>query len=212
MHIVLFGASGMIGSRILDEALSRGHDVTAVVRSPDKISARERLTICVGDATSVASVAASSAGAELAISAYSPQSGSQDGLSKNAEALLAGLEEARVPRVIAVGGAGSLETEPGKTLVESPNFPEQYKARAIAQKAALDIFRASPGSRVAWTFVSPAAEISPGERTGAFRVGGNQLMVDANGASKISAEDFAIAILDEAETPTALNRHISVAY
>ncbi|MBD5656795.1 MAG: NAD(P)H-binding protein [Candidatus Eremiobacteraeota bacterium] len=212
MKIVLFGASGMIGSRILTEALSRGHVVTAVVRSPDKIDARPNLCVVKGDATDAASIAATAAGAELAISAYSPQAGPQDDLSKNATALLAGLAEAHVPRVIVVGGAGSLETEPGKYLVDSPSFPAAYKARATAQKAALEIFRASSGSPVTWTFVSPAAIIAPGARTGTFRTGDATFMVDANGESKISAEDYAVAILDEAERPASPNRQMSVAY
>ena len=212
MKIVLFGASGMIGSRILTEALARHHDVTAVVRSPEKIDARPHLTVRKGDATDAVSIAASAAGADVAISAYSPQAGPQDDLSKNATALLAGLAEAHVPRVIVVGGAGSLEVEPGKYLVESSGFPAAYVPRATAQKAALGIFRASSGSPLAWTFVSPAAIIAPGERTGTFRIGGTQLMRDANGESKISAEDYAVAIINEAEKPTALNRQMSVAY
>ena len=126
--------------------------------------------------------------------------------------MLAGLALAHVGRVIVVGGAGGLEVSPGKRLVDTPEFPAMYKARSLAQAAAYDIFRASPGSPVVWTFVAPAAVIAPGERTGTFRVGGDALMTDANGESKISAEDFAIAIVDEAEKNRAPNRRISVAY
>jgi putative NADH-flavin reductase len=212
MKITLYGASGMIGSRILDEALRRGHTVIAVVRDPAKIAARPEVTIVAGDATDAASVAATAAGSDIAISAYSPGVGDQDDLSQNARALLDGLARARVGRVIVVGGAGSLEVAPGIKLVDTPGFPEMYKARAIAQGKALEVFRASAGTPVAWTFVSPAATIAPGERTGTFRVGGDAFMTDADGASKISAEDYAIAILDEAESAAALNKRISVAY
>jgi putative NADH-flavin reductase len=201
----------MIGSRILDEAQRRGHEVIAIVRNPDRIALRAGLTLSAGDATDAASIAASAAGADLAISAYSPGAGPQDELSKNARALLAGLADAGIGRVIVVGGAGSLEIAPGKLLVDAPNFPEAYKARALAQTAALDIFRSSTGTP-AWTFVSPAALIAPGDRTGTFRVGGDQFMVDAAGESKISAEDYAVAILDEAEHPQHLNARMSVAY
>jgi putative NADH-flavin reductase len=212
MKITLYGASGMIGSRILNEALRRGHAVTAVVRDTAKIAERPNLTVVAGDATDASSVAATAAGSDIAISAYSPGHGHQDDLSKNAHALLEGLARAHVGRVISVGGAGSLEVAPGKKLLDAPGFPDMYKPRATAQGKALDVFRASAGTPVAWTFVSPAAEIAPGERTGTFRIGGDAFMTDANGASKISAEDFAIAIVDEAENGTAPNKRISVAY
>jgi uncharacterized protein len=212
MNIALIGASGMIGSRILDEALRRNHTVTAIVRKPEQIAPRPGVLALAGDATDAASIAATAAGADILISAYSPGSGPQDDLSKNARAILAGLASAEVGRAIIVGGAGSLEVSPGVRLVDSLGFPAAYKARALAQGAAFDVLRASAGSPVSWTFVSPAASIMPGERTGHFRVGGDQFMVDANGESTISAEDFAVAILDEAEKPTAANRRISVAY
>ena len=212
MKIVLYGASGMIGSRILAEALSRGHTVVGVVRTPESVPASPYVTAVKGDATDAASIAATAAGADLAISAYSPGTGPQDDLSKNAHALLDGLATAGVPRVIVVGGAGSLEVAPGMLLAETPQFPEAVKPRANAQKAQLDIFRASTNPAVTWTFVCPAAMIAPGERTGTFRVGGDAFMTDADGKSKISAEDYAIAILDEAETAAHPNQRISVAY
>ncbi len=202
----------MIGSRLLTEALARGHEVVAVARDPGRIATGPGVTAVKGDATEAGSVAATAAGAGVAINAYGPGSGPQDGLSLNAHALLAGLATAGVPRVIVIGGAGSLEVAPGRLLADSPNFPPAVKARALAQKAQLDIFRAAPAGPVTWTFVSPAAKIAPGERTGTFRLGGDQLLTDANGESKISAEDFAIAILDEAEHPRHANERFTVAY
>jgi putative NADH-flavin reductase len=212
MNIVLYGASGMIGSAILAEAVARGHHVTAVVRKPDAIAAAANVRALRGDVTDAASVAATAAGADVAVSAYSPGTGDQDDLSKSAVALLAGLAQAGVGRAIVVGGAGSLLTPDGTRVVDLPAFPAIYKARALAQSRQLDVLRASPGTPVAWTFVSPAAEIAPGERTGRFRLGGDELLVDAAGASKISAEDYAVAIVDEIEAARALNRRISVAY
>lgn len=211
MKIVIYGASGTIGSRILDEALRRGHTVTAVGRRPEAIAPRAAVTARAGDATDPASIAATAAGAGLAISSYSPQKGPQGDLSKNAHALLDGLARAGVPRVIVVGGAGSLEVAPGRLWMDDPAFTEAAKPRAQAQKAALDVFRAAV-SPVTWTFVSPAASIKPGERTGTFRIGGDRLLFDANGKSAISVEDYAIAILDEAEHPRHPNQRITVAY
>ena len=212
MKLVIYGASGKIGSAILAEALRRGHTATAVGRHPENIATPAGVTAVGGDARDAASIAATAAGADQAISAYSPQTGPQDDLTKNAHALLAGLERAGVGRVIVVGGAGSLEVAPGRLWVDDPAFTEAAKPRARAQKAALDVFRASPGAPVVWTFVSPAASIKPGARTGVFRVGGDRLLVDAEGKSAISIEDYAIAILDEAERPAHPNRRITVAY
>jgi hypothetical protein len=211
MKIVLYGASGMVGSRILAEALARHHEVVAVVRNPEKIAAQPHLTIASGDATDAASIAATAAGADLAISAYSP--GNDNALlTKNAHALLEGIAKAGVPRLIVVGGAGSLEVAPGQLLVDSPNFPEMYRARATEQAKALDILRASKGSSVTWTFISPPAMIAPGSRTGKFRVGKDTLLVAADGQSHISAEDYAIALLDEAENPQHPNQRFTVGY
>lgn len=212
MKFTLYGASGMIGSRILTEALGRGHTVTAVVRNPGAIAGEPGLHIVAGDVTSASSVADTAAGSDLAISAFGPGSGPQETLSEASRALLAGLATAKVPRVIVVGGAGGLEVAPGTRLIDAPGFPEMYRARATAQLASIQIFQASPGTPVAWTVVSPAAIIEPGERTGTFRVGGTSLLSDANGVSRISAEDYAIAIVDEAERNAAPNRWISVAY
>ena len=211
MIIALIGATGMIGSRILDEALARGHHVTAIVRNPDRVPVRPHVTALAGDATDAASIAATASASDIVISAYSPGDGPPENLSNNVTALLEGLAKAGVGRLIVVSGAGSLEVAPGELLVNAPNFPAIYKDRSLAQMKSLDLLRASDGT-VAWTAVSPAAVIAPGTRTGTFRVGGDALMTDANGKSEISAEDFAIAVLDEAERNTAPNRRISVAY
>jgi putative NADH-flavin reductase len=212
MKIALIGATGMIGSRILEEALARGHHVTAIVRHPERVPVREGVVAVAADATDTAEVAGAVIGADIVIDAYSPGAGPQDDLSKNARAILDGLAQAEVGRAIVVGGAGSLEVGPNALLVDAPAFPAAAIPRATAQKGQLDIFRASTGSPVAWTFVSPAAKIAPGTRTGTFRIGGDQLLVDEHGVSQISAEDYAVAILNEAENPTALNRRITVAY
>jgi putative NADH-flavin reductase len=133
-------------------------------------------------------------------------------LSLNAHALIDGLPQAGVPRVIVVGGAGSLEVAPGKLLEDAPDFPPVYKARAQAQTAQLNVFRSLTEPPVVWTLVSPSLMIAPGERTGRYRLGADQLLVDSAGESKISAEDFAIAIVDEVEKPTHPNARFTVGY
>ncbi|EJN6830092.1 NAD(P)H-binding protein, partial [Vibrio cidicii] len=121
------------------------------------------------------------------------------------------LPNAGVKRLLWVGGAGSLEVAPGVQLVTVPDFPAEYKDEALAQSQALQVFRNSD-SPLNWTFVSPAAEIFPGEKVGQFRVGGDQLLTDTQGHSKISVADFASAMLDELETAKHAKQRISVAY
>ncbi len=175
MKVVLYGASGMIGSRILNELLARGHKVTAVVRNPEKVSA-SGATIVKGDITDPASVAATAQGHDAAISAYAPPHAQVDLILDATRALLAGLERAGVKRLLVVGGAGSLEVAPGVQLVDTPQFPAEWKAIALAHRDVLPILKASS---LNWTYQSPAAMIQPGERTGNFRLGATQLVTDA---------------------------------
>ncbi len=208
MNVVLFGASGMVGSRILAELLQRGHHVTAVTRNPEKINAAGAKTVR-GDITDAASVAAVTQGADAVISAYAPPPTAVETLAPATHALLAGVAHAGVTRVLVVGGAGSLEAAPGIQLVDTPNFPEQWKAIARAHRDILPILRAS---NLDWTCLSPAALIQPGERTGKFRLGTTKLVVDAKGESRISAEDFAIVLVDELEQPKHLRQQFTAAY
>ena len=207
MKVVLYGASGMIGSRVLDELLRRGHQVTAVVRNPAKI-ATAGVRVLKGDVTETDSVAQTAAGADAAISAYAPPKGEEPTLSAVAYALLDGLTVAGVRRLIMVGGAGSLKVG-GVPLVDAPNFPEDYRAIAEAHRDLLPILAESD---LEWSYLCPAAFIQPGERTGKFRLGGTDLVVDEKGESRISAEDYAIALVDELENPQHIRRQFTVAY
>jgi putative NADH-flavin reductase len=208
MNVVLFGASGMIGSRILKELLHRGHTVTAVVRNPEKIAAYGAFVV-IGDILDPRGVAAAAKGAQAAISAYAPPQGDEIMLSAATRSLLEGLTVAGVRRLIVVGGAGSLEVAPGVLLVDAPGFPPEYKTIALAHREVLPILQASS---LDWTFLSPAAFIQPGERTGKFRLGGTQLLADEKGESRISAEDYAVALVDELENPLHIRRQFTVAY
>ncbi len=212
MKIVLFGASGRLGQRIAQEALNRGHAVTAVVRDPAKLAlTHERLMVAQGDVRDAAEVARVAAGHDIVASAVGP-TGDQGPhlLVDAAHALIAGTRRAGVARLIVVGGAGSLEAAPGVDLLDTPDFNPAWRPGAIAHRDALAVYRAA--SDLDWTCVSPAAFIAPGERTGHYRVGGDQVLNDANGESRISMEDFAIAFVDEIEAPQFPRRRFTVAY
>jgi putative NADH-flavin reductase len=206
MKLLLIGASGMIGSRIGTEAGNRGHDVTGVTRTGADGAVR-------ADATqdSIAEVIRGHDAVVLAVSAPRDGSPATAPLLAAGRAVLDGMRLAGVERIVVVGGAGSLEVSPGMRLVDSPGFPDAYKAEALAQTELLELVR-THAADLRWTYVSPAAVIEPGDRTAAYRIGGDQLLADAAGASAISVEDYAVAIVDELEREDAVGRQISVAY
>ena len=216
MNIVLFGATGNIGRRIAQEALRRDHRVTGVARDPAASEAPDpAVTMVAGDATDVSSVATLVRGADAVVSAISPRrrAGGRPKplLVDNTRALIRGLREADVDRVLYVGGAGSLEVAPGQALVDQPDFPESYRAEALEGRAALDVWR-QEADGLSWTYLSPAAEIGPGERTGRYRTTGDEFLTDADGRSAISYEDYAVAVLDELERPQHVAGRFGVAY
>jgi uncharacterized protein len=216
VRIAVYGGRGRIGAAIVREALSRGHQVTVVARktnsSPD---GDDPPRVVRGDVLDAASVIEVARDHDVLVSAVgaSPHSPDPDPTiyRRAADTLTAALRRLkRPPRLLAVGGAGSLEVEPEHRLVDSPGFPEIYRDEARGQSAALDHYRSV--SDVAWTYVSPAAVVEPGSRTGRYRRGNDRLLVDDNGHSRISIEDYAAAVIDEAEQGTALGRRITVAY
>ncbi|MFL5493071.1 MAG: NAD(P)-dependent oxidoreductase [Gemmatimonadales bacterium] len=216
MKIVVFGATGNIGQRVAKEALSRGHEVTGVVRDPAAVQPPDpRVRLVKGDATKADDVAKVVKGADAVVSAISPRRNPRGlpapSLAANARALIAGLRAAGVKRVLYVGGASSLEVAPGKALSDEPDFPEMYKPEAREGREALAVWR-NEAAGLDWTYLSPAAEIAPGERTGKYRTTGDQLLVDAAGKSFITFEDYAAAVLDELERPQHIGRRFGVAY
>jgi putative NADH-flavin reductase len=211
MKVIVFGAGGRVGRRVVEEALRRGHDVTAVVRDPSRGDFPPGVEVVVGDATDPDRVAQVSRGHEVAITTVGPRPGEPGGLPRAARALLDGLPRAGVPRLVVNGGAGSLEHEPGVREMDRPDFPEAWKPSARAHAEALDVYR-SADTGVDWSYISPASVLEPGERTGAYRVGGEQVLRDSAGRSHISMEDYAIALVDEAESPTHVRRRFTVAW
>lgn len=203
MKIALIGASGNVGTRVAAEASSRGHAVTAISRRPEKQPARAGVTPAKGDAADAAGLPKLLAGHDAVVS-------STRFLGGDARALVAAVKKAGVKRLLVVGGAGSLEAAPGVALIDTPQFPAAYKPEASAGRDFLNALRAE--RELDWTFLSPSAFFGPGERTGKFRVGGDRLLVGADGQSRISMEDYAIALVDELETPRHARRRFTVGY
>jgi putative NADH-flavin reductase len=216
MKIILFGATGNVGQRVSAEALRRGHTVVGVVRDPAAVAtAIPGVSLTKGDATNAASIAGLVHGADAVVSAISPRPNARGlpapSLATNTRAMIAGLRQAGVKRILFVGGAGSLEVAPGRALVDQPGFPDAYKPEALEGREALEIWR-NEAQGLDWTVLSPAAEIAPGERTGSYRTTGDRLLTDAAGKSFITFEDFAVAILDELERPQYVGQRFGVAY
>lgn len=204
MRIGLIGATGMIGSRVAAEARGRGHEVTGATR-------RGQDGTQVVDVNDMEAVADLAAGHDAVVLAVRTASAAGEPLLTVGHALLDGLRKAGLRRLVVVGGAGSLEATPGVRIMDTIEIPEAYKREVLAQADLLEFVRAH-AEDLEWTYISPALVIEPGERTGTFRVGGDQLLVDDDGNSRISAEDYAAALVDELEKGGNIRRRISVAY
>ncbi|MFJ6050802.1 NAD(P)-dependent oxidoreductase [Streptomyces sp. NPDC092307] len=222
MKIALFGATGTIGNRVLREALRRGHEVTAVVRDPARLpdsgsgTGAGALVVVRGDVLDPGSVASVVAGHDVVVSAFGPGRGDPAALVTAAKALIGGVRslggEAPAPRVVVVGGAGSLRTPGGPAVWDEAGVPAPVLALMHAHGDALDFLRTVPVEQVRWTCLSPAAQIEPGERTGTYRLGLDDLVVDEEGRSRISTEDFAVALVDEIERDAHAGRRFTVAH
>lgn len=210
MKIALIGANGTVGQRILQEALNRGHEVAAIVREKSSIGqTHKNLAVVTGDLLAQDSISKAVAGYDLVISAYGPKNGQEAAMKAVAQGLVGAVKQAGVKRLLIVGGAGSLEVAPGLQLVNAPSFPDAWKPIALAHGEALEVYRKAD---LDWTYFSPAAMFEPGERTGTFRLGTDQLVVDEKGESHISTEDYAIAMLDEVENPHFIRKRFTIGY
>ncbi len=207
MNVVLFGATGNAGSRILQELISRGHHVTAVARDISKLP--PSVTAKQDDLSNVDTIASIIHGADAVISAYAPPQDNTDALLGVTEREIAAVKKAGNVRLIVVGGATSLEVAPGVTLLPSGHLPAQWLPIATSHEKALKMLEASD---INWTYFSPAAFFEPGQRTAKFRLGTNTLIADSKGDSRISMEDYAIALVDELEKPAHLRARFTIGY
>ena len=201
--IAIIGATGRAGSQLLEEALRRGHSVTAIARNTDKMAARPNVTIKQVDALDADALQQAISGNDVVISAA-------HFATLPASAVIGPVKKAGVKRLLVVGGAGSLLLPGGGRVIDSEGFPEEYKTEASAGAVFLQNLRQE--QQLDWTFVSPSAEFVEGERTGTFRIGQDDLLVSAQGRSWITFADYAIALLDEVETPKHSQQRFTVGY
>ena len=210
--IAIIGTSGYVGTALLNEAVKRGHQVSALVRHPEKITANANVTAVKADVLDTDGLAALLKGHDLVISAYNP--GWQEADIRNihikaSKSITEAVKKAGIKRLIAVGGAGSLEIN-GQQLVDSPEFPAEYKEGALGARQALNDLKAE--TTLDWTFVSPAILLVPGEASGTFRLGKDSPVFDDKGESKITVGDLAVAIIDEAEQGKHIRQRFTAAY
>lgn len=213
MNIALIGATGFVGSAVLDELLQRGHRVTALTRHPAKLAARQGLTVLTADAQDATQVAQAVAGHDAVVSAYNPGwtvPDIHDQFQVGTRAIYAGVRASGVRRLLVVGGAGSLYVAPGVQLVDTPEFPAEYKAGALAAREALKLIRQE--NMLDWTFLSPPILLAPGERTGQYRVGAEAPLMNGEQPGGISVKDLAVAIVDELEVPRHVQQRFTVAH
>jgi putative NADH-flavin reductase len=208
MNVVLYGATGKSGIRILTELLSRNHNVTAVARNPTGLPANSKTV--KDDLSDVNKIASIIAGSEAVVSAYAPPQDDTDQLLGVTEREIEAVRKAgKNIRLIVVGGAGSLEVAPGVTVLKSGHLPAEWVPIATSHEKALELLKQSD---INWTYFSPAAFFAPGTRTGKFRLDTNKLVANAQGDSRISMEDYAIALVDELEKPAHQRAQFTIGY
>jgi putative NADH-flavin reductase len=210
MNIVLYGATGHAGSRILNELVARGHAVKAVTRDPSKIAPTSLVSVAKDDLSDVQKTARIVAGADVVVSSYGPPPTDTDAIIGATNILIKAIEASSPStRLIVVGGAAGLNVAPGVSLIDSGYLPEAYMPIAKSHLAAFNLLKASS---IDWTYFAPAAYFEPGERTGHFRLGLDDLISDAKQQSRISMEDYAIALVDELEKPAHRRQRFTAGY
>lgn len=214
-NVVLIGASGFVGTAILNELLNRGNKVTAIVRNPDKISiSNSNLSIVKADVSDVETIAKVCEGKDAIISAYNPgwtNPNIYEETLKNYPLILQAAKQSGVKRLLIVGGAGTLFCAPGLRVVDSGAIPESIMG-GVKSLGEFYLNTLMNEHDIDWIFFSPAGALEPGERTGKFRLGKDDLIVDADGKSHISVEDYAVAMVDELEKPVHHQERFTIGY
>lgn len=214
MKLAIIGATGFVGSAILNEALQRGYEVTAIARNTDKvIKGNDKLTAIAADVSDSANLTKIIAGHDAVISAFNAGWTNPNlyrDFTKGSEEIQQAVRASGVKRLLVVGGAGSLEIAPGLQMVDSPGFPAEYKAGATAARDYLNTLKKE--TELEWTFLSPAIDLYPGKRTAKFRLGTDQPVFDQDGKASISVEDLAVAIIDELEHNRFIRKRFTVGY
>ncbi len=212
MKIALIGGTGYVGSALLEELLSRGHQVTALARNPEKYPSISRLAVVRADAYDASQIAASARDHDAVVSAFNPgwkEPGIRELYARGHANIVEGVKRSGVKRYLEVGGAGSLFVAPGIQGVDTPEFPAEWREGALGARDALDSLRKE--TALDWSFVSPPANLHPGERTGRYRLGGDDLLLDGDVPAGMSVADLAVAIVDELEKPRHGRRRFTVA-
>ena len=209
MKVILYGSTGKSGSAILKELVARGHTVVAAARQPEKVPKLKDVTAVQDDLSNSARITSIVKGADAVVSAYGPPPEDTTQIVSATDRLVKGVFEAGGLRLIVVGGAGSLFVAPGVTLRESGHLPKEWIPIVDAH---IQVLRNLEQSSIDWTYFSPAAFFEPGERTGKFRLGKDDLITDAQGNSRISFEDYAIALVDELEKPQHHRERFTIGY
>jgi uncharacterized protein len=215
MNLTIIGASGFVGSAVLAEAMERGHRVTAIVRNPERLAARPNLNIVRGDVLDVAATTNQLRGHDAVISAFHSGVKGEAEVVCRAEvegyqAIIAATKAAGVAHLLIVGGAGSLEIAPGVQLVDTPQFPSTVKPKALAARAVLQLIRQE--QELEWSYLSPSPILKPGDKTGRFRIGGDQVLMTGEGPTSITVGDLAVAILEEVEQPRHIRKRFTAGY
>jgi len=212
MKIALIGATGFVGSALVTELLQRGHQVTALARNPARLEPRANLGAKPLDAYDPDAVAAAVRGHDAVVSAFNPgwdDPALYDRFMKGSQSIVAGVEQSGVKRLLVVGGAGSLFVAPGVQLVDTPEFPAEWKQGALAARELLTRMRQE--QELEWTFLSPAIMLEPGPRTGRYRSGTESPLMNGDQPGRISVADLAVALVDELEAPQHVRARFTVA-
>jgi len=212
MKIVLIGATGFVGSSILTEALNRGHQVTALCRHPEKLPQHDKLTVLkmnIFDQDKLSRIIINHDAVISAFNAFKDTDAVKLQL-EGARSIINATKSANIKRLLMVGGAGSLYVSPEQQLVDTAQFPKEYKSMALSMRETLAMLKTE--TNLDWTFLSPSALLQPGERSGKFRLGKDQLLVNEKGESRISIQDYAVAMIDELENPQHMQQRFTVGY